>query len=482
MSITVIRNADYVVAWDAASKNHTYVTGGDVAFEDGVLTFAGRNYQGEAGETIDGRGFMVMPGLVDIHSHPSSEPLNKGFLDEIGSPGLYNSSLYEYMPILRPDPEGVPDCVRVAYSELLLSGVTTVADLSIAHPQWIDLAAESGLRVCLAPMFRSARWFTPNGTLVDYEWNEKAGEDAMLHAFGIIDAAESHPSGRLSGMMCPAQIDTCTPALMRDSYAEAKRRGIPWQTHAAQSVPEFLEMIRRHGMTPIQWLGELGVLGPTSLVGHAIFVDEHPLAHWHTRRDLALLAETGTTVAHCPTVFMRRGVALRDVGCYREAGIRVAIGTDTYPHNMIEEMRNVTMTSRLMAGHPRGLNSTGLFEAATTVGAQALGRDDIGRLEAGCKADLVMVDVTHPMMQPHRDPIRSMIYAAAERAVRHVYVDGRQVVKDGVVQTFDYPAAALRVHEAQIRAEERSPGLDWAGRKLTEISPLSFPMAWPSNE
>ncbi len=146
-------------------------------------------------------------------------------------------------------------------------------------------------------------------------------------------------------------------------------------------------------------------------------------------------------MAHCPTVFMRRGIALRDVGRYRAAGISVAIGTDTYPHNMIEEMRNATMTSRLMAGHPRGLNSTMLFEAATTVGAKALGRNDIGRLEAGCKADFVMVDVTHPMMQPHRDPIRSMIYAAAERAVRHVYVDGRQVVKDGVVQTFDYPAA-----------------------------------------
>eukprot|EP01035_Chromulina_nebulosa_P063222 gene63222-86483_t len=71
MPITVIRNADYVVAWDAAKKSHTYVTGGDVAFEDGKIVFAGRNYTGEAAETIDGRGFMVMPGLVDIHSHPS---------------------------------------------------------------------------------------------------------------------------------------------------------------------------------------------------------------------------------------------------------------------------------------------------------------------------------------------------------------------------------------------------------------------------
>lgn len=477
MTITVIRNADYVVAWDAANKTHTYVQGGDVAFEGNTLVFAGRGYAGEADETIDGKGYMVMPGLVDIHSHPSSEPLNKGFLDEIGSPGFYNSSLYEYMPILRADPEGVPDCVRVAYSELLLSGVTTVADLSIAHPQWLDLAADSGLRVCLAPMFKSARWFTTNGTRVDYEWDEKAGEDAMQAAFALIDAAEAHPSGRLTGMMCPAQIDTCTPGLMRDSFAESKRRNIPWQTHAAQSVPEFQEIVRRHGVTPIQWLAELGVLGPTSLVGHVIFVDDHPMTSWQSRRDLDLLVETGTTVAHCPTVFMRRGVALRDVGRYRALGIHVAIGTDTYPHNMIEEMRNVTMTSRLMAGHPRGLNSTMLFEAATTVGARALGRDDIGKLAAGAKADIVMVDVTHPMMQPHRDPIRSMIYAAAERAVAHVFVDGRQVVKDGEVLTIDYPAAALRLHEAQIRAEERTPGLDWARRKLTDVSPLTFPLA-----
>ncbi|HEY8337928.1 MAG TPA: amidohydrolase family protein [Tardiphaga sp.] len=477
MPITVIRNADYVVAWDDASKCHTYVTGGDVAYDAGRIVFVGRNYQGEAVETIDGRGFMVMPGLVNVHSHPSSEAMNKGYLDEIGSPGLYNSSLYEYMPLMRPDAEGTPDCVRVAYSELLLSGVTTVVDLSVAHPQWIDLAADSGLRVCVSPMYRSARWFTPNGTLVDYEWNEKAGEDAMADAFKVIDAAVAHPSGRLSGMVSPSQIDTCTESLIKDSYAESKRRGLPFQIHAAQSVSEFHEIIRRHGVTPIQWLEQLGVLGPTSLVGHSIFLDDHPLTPWHTRRDLALLAETGTTVAHCPTVFMRRGIAMRDVGRYRAAGVAVAMGTDTYPHNMIEEMRSVTMTSRLMAGHPRGVSSTDLFDIATTAGARALGRDDIGRLNAGCKADFVMVDVNHPMMQPHRDPMRSLIYSAAERAVRHVYVDGHQVVRDGVVQTMDYPAAALRLHAAQIRAEEIAPSLDFARRKLTEISPLTFSLA-----
>src|SRR5918994_7411325 len=150
---TFIRNADVVVAWDASAGQHTYLGGADIAYSGGTLTFVGRGYDGAADEVVDGAGLMVMPGLVNIHSHPSSEPMNKGFLDEIGSPGLYNSSLYEFMPIFRSDAEAVPDCVRVALSELLLSGVTTLADLSLAHPGWLELLAESGMRVCVAPMF-----------------------------------------------------------------------------------------------------------------------------------------------------------------------------------------------------------------------------------------------------------------------------------------------------------------------------------------
>ena len=165
---TVIRNADMVVAWDAAAKSHVYMPDADVAFEGGVLRFVGRGYDGPADEVISGSGMMVMPGLVNIHSHPSSEPMNKGLIDEIGSPGFYNSSLYEYLPIFRPDAEAIPHCVRVALSELLLSGVTTLADLSMAHPGWLDLLAEAGMRVCIAPMFRSGgRWYTKNG----HWWN-----------------------------------------------------------------------------------------------------------------------------------------------------------------------------------------------------------------------------------------------------------------------------------------------------------------------
>jgi 5-methylthioadenosine/S-adenosylhomocysteine deaminase len=468
---TLIRGADCVVAWDAPARRHAYMMGADVAFADGALTFVGREHRGAAQTVIEGRGLMVMPGLVNIHSHPSTEPMYRGLNEELGSPGLYNSSLYEFMPIFRSDTAAKPACTRVAYSEMLLSGVTTVADLSMAHEGWIDIAAQSGLRVCLAPMFRSAGWHTRNGHVVEYDWDEKAGEQAMGEALSLIDGARAHPCGRLSGMVTPAQIDTCSEALMRDSFAEAARRDLPWQTHAAQSVVEVHEITRRHGKTPIGWLDQLGVLSDRSIIGHAIFIDDHPATRWSTDSDLGRIADSGTMVAHCPTVFARRGIALKDMGRYLRRGVGIGIGTDSYPHNMLSELRLAAYVARLQAASPRALRTTDIFNAATIMGARALRRPDIGRLEAGCRADLVLVDLTHPAMCPAHDPIRTLIYAADDRAIRAVYVDGREVVAGGKVLTIDYPAATASLAEAQRRIVERAPSLDWAGRSLEELAP-----------
>src|SRR5262245_47373920 len=225
---TVIRNSDWIVGYDASAREHRYV-GGDVAFAGNKLVHVGGRFEGAADREIDGRGFLVMPGLVNIHSHPASEPLNKGWNDEAGSPKLYNSSLYEIMPLLRPDAEGVKAAFKVALCEALQSGVTTLVDLSVAHEGWIEDMAASGLRGVLAPMYRSARWYTDNGHLVKYEWDEAAGRRGMDEALSLVQAAGRHPSGRLSGMIAPAQIDTCSPELIRDSYAEAQRLKLPFQ-------------------------------------------------------------------------------------------------------------------------------------------------------------------------------------------------------------------------------------------------------------
>ncbi len=474
MPVTVIRNAAWIVAFDPDKNAHTYLRDCDVAFDGDRITHVGGSYTGEATTEIDGRDRLVSPGLVNIHSHPSSEAMNKGMLDELGSPRLGMSSLYEFMPLFRPDDDGRRACVEVTYSELLKSGVTTLVDLSVNWDGWIDTFAASGLRGIVSPMYRSARWYTDNGHVVTYEWDEAAGRAAMDDAVATVDAAIAHPSGRLSGMISPSQIDTCTPDLIADSFALAQDRGLPFQIHAAQSVVEFTEITRRHGMTPLEWLDRLGVLGPGAIIGHGIFLNDYPHVFWPEADDFALLRDSGAAVAHCPTVFQRRGIAMNTVGRYIRGGIPVGIGTDTYPHNMLEEMRTALYLSRVMAKNPYDLRTSDIFDAATLGGAAILGRDDIGRLAPGARADLFLADVTHPAMMPLRDPLRSLIYVAAERAVRDVFVDGRHVVIDGDVPAFDLSDALDRLQAAQRRAEQAFRALDYADRPHDRASPLVY--------
>ena len=470
---TLIKNAAWVIAWDEAAGEHVYLNEADVAFEGNVITHAGQGYTGDADTVIEGGNVMVMPGLVDIHSHPANEPMSQGINEELGSPRLYYSSLYEYMPLFRADAEGLEAAATVGYSELLASGTTTLVDLSGAYPGWLDLMAQSGLRGVFSPMYRSARWFTQNGYTVEYDWDEAAGRDAMAQATELIDKALSHPSGRLSGQFCPAQVDTCTGELIQASLEEAQKRGLTLQIHAAQSQVEFNEMVSRHGVTPIQWLDTLGVLTESTTIGHGIYLDHHPWLNWHTKKDLGLLGEHGCTVAHCPNVFSRRGMKLENFGLYRDAGVNLGIGTDTYPHNMIEELRSAIIFNRLASGRIRPTTAEG-FNAATIGGARALGRDDIGRLAPGAKADIVLVDLDLPAMKPSREPLRSLIYVAAERAVKDVFVDGRQVVRDRKVLTLDYVSAKEALDQAQKRSLAGMQALDYASRTAEEVSPLTF--------
>src|SRR5262249_3117088 len=289
---------------------------------------------------------------------------------------------------------------------------------------------QSGIRAVVAPMYRDARWFTKNGYRLDYAWDKKAGREGFDRARRLIDLANQHACGRLSGMLCPAQVDTCPPELIRASYDYALERRLALQIHASQSVNEFHEMFRRYGKTPIAWLHSIGALGRHTIIGHAIFLDHHPWLHWPTRGDLGLLCDTGATVAHCPTVFMPRAIPMPTFGAYARQGINLGIGTDTYPHNFLEEMRSAFTISRAVAGTVEDVTTLDVFNAATIGGARALLRDDIGRLKVGAKADLVLVDIKPPSMMPLREPMRSLLYVAAERAVREVYVDGKCVVAE----------------------------------------------------
>ncbi len=472
---TVIRNASWVVAWNEATDGHYYLRDVDVAFSGNEISHVGAGYDGPADTEISGRDLMVMPGLVNIHSHPTSEPLRKGITDETLSPNFYHSSLYEFLTIFNNDPEGTPPCHKVAMAELLQSGCTTIVDYSIAFDGWLDLLEQAGIRACIAPSFRDAPWYTKDGHLLEYDWSDsERGPDGFKAAKRLIDLANQHPSGRLTGMLAPAQIDTVSPELLRQAHNYAEERNLPMQIHAAQSVNEHIEMVRRHGCTPIQWMDQIGVLTDRTIIGHGIFLDHHPWLHWPTRQDMGLLAERGATVAHCPTVFMRRGIALNTLGGYLKAGVNMGIGTDTYPHNLLDEMRNAATVARAVAGTVADLTTADIFEAVTIGGAKALRRDDIGRLKPGAKADMVLVDLKNQAMRPMREPLRSLMYVAAERAVQDVYVDGQLVVQNGKCLTIDLDAELEALEAAQIRSMDRVPSIDYAGRSADEMAPMVY--------
>jgi 5-methylthioadenosine/S-adenosylhomocysteine deaminase len=476
MTTTVFRNAAWLVAWDEARATHVYRRDVDLAINGSDIVFLGKGYGGVADTEIECSQRLLLPGLVNIHTHPTSEPLRKGITDETRSPGFWHSSLYEFLTVFNNDRDGSIAAMRVALAELLMSGVTTVVDISPAFDGWIDTLAESGIRAVAAPMFRDARWFTRNGHKLEYAWDKKAGRQGFENARRLIDVANQHPSGRLSGMMMPAQIDTCSPELIRDAYDYAVERRLPLQIHASQSVTEFHEMFQRYGKTPIAWLNSIGALGRHTIIGHGIFLDHHPWLHWPTRGDLPLLRDTGATVAHCPTVFMRRGIAMNTFGAYARQGVNLGLGTDTYPHNFLEEMRSAFTISRAVAGTVENVTTLDILNAATLGGARALLREDIGRLKVGAKADLVLVDIKHPSMMPMREPLRSLLYVAADRAVRDVYVDGKHVVADGRAVNVDYAAASEALEEAQKRSMREVPRLDWAGRSADQLAPMVLPI------
>ncbi|WP_262268602.1 amidohydrolase family protein [Microvirga yunnanensis] len=476
-TIKVVRKAAWVVAWDEEASRHVYRQDADVAFSTAGILSIGPDYAGRADEEIAGQSLMVMPGLVNVHCHSGDEPIAKGLFEDAGTAALWGNALYEYSALIDADQDAKAACQTVMLGDLMRSGVTTHLDIASPYPQWLPLAVESGLRAYLAPGFREAQWRMAGSHRLDFDWDEARGRERYAEALAFVEEARAHPSGRIDGVVAPSQIETCSEELLRMAVGEARSRGLRITIHAAQTMAEHEELLRRTGETAPAMLERLGVLGPDLILGHCIFLDHHSWTRQRSRDDLARLAGSGTSVAHCPVTFARSGMTLESLGAYRRAGVNVGLGTDSYPFNMLEEMREALICSRIAGRSVFDIDTGGLLSAATTGGARALGRSDIGRLAVGAKADLSLVDLSHPAMQPVHDPLRNLIHCAAERAIRDVYVDGHAVVKDRRIVRLDYDGAVRELRDAQKRACRRAERDDPQGRPLAVLAHTSLPLA-----
>jgi cytosine/adenosine deaminase-related metal-dependent hydrolase len=331
------------------------------------------------------------------------------------------------------------------------------------------------MRAYLSPAYKSYDYhFGEHGELV-YALNEEAGLRALDRARAWIGKHQGSHGGRIQGMLFPFQVETCSPALLRATRRAADELGVGIEIHAGQNLLEFHEILRRHCQTPIEYLADTGLLGPDAIVGHCIINSAHRLAGLPGGRDLEVLARSGASVAHCPLVFARRGNALESFHRFRAAGINVGLGTDTYPRDLISEMRLASLMCKVVEHDFTLATSAEVFSAATLGGARALRRDDLGRLAPGAKADIVLIDMRKIRIGPYRDPIRALVQCGTSDDVDRVIVDGRTVVEHGHVVGVDEAQVLADAQREADRLWAEVP--EWHWQKLTadELSPQSFP-------
>jgi 5-methylthioadenosine/S-adenosylhomocysteine deaminase len=464
-----------VVAFDGS--RHVHLKRGDVVFCGGRIEYAGPQWVERADapvhETIDTTGKLVVPGLVNTHLHVTDTPFTRGWLDDYASSAQAGAAsnvtaLYRLLPAVRAaalaeDQLAAAEC---AFSELLLSGSTTVVELGydeemgdrgdMATPRAVgDIAGRLGLRCYLAPRYRSRYWkLGPDGAPAYFSY-EGDGLPRMLACVELLGEIHGTHQGRVRGMLAPGQVDTCEPALLRATREAADKTGYLIQLHAGQSPSEFRRIRQQHGCTTLEYLDRLGLLGRDLILGHSMFFSESGDVDECNSVELQRLRDSGTHLCHLPWVKARQGTVMRSFARYRRLGIQVCLGTDTYPFDMFNEMRMAAAMCRVADGSPQAVTAAEIFHAATVGGAQALQRDDLGRLAAGCQADIVLVDVNRPHAVPLRDAIQHLVLSASAADVDSVFIAGRRVVDRRELVYGNLGDAVARLAEAGERVEAR---------------------------
>ena len=466
--------AAHIIAYQ--NGGHRHLRGGVVVWDGNEIVHVGKSFEGEVAETIDTTDKIITPGFINTHAHLTDSPLDKSFVEDRGPRQFYLSGLFEFLPARdrATTREAQRACAAFSMAELIRTGTTTVMEIGGLGETVVDLAVQAGLRAYVGQSYRSGRWLTRNGRTVEYDWFDDDGRTAFERAVEFIKKHENTHGGRIKSFLTPSQVDTVSETLLKRSRAAATDMRVPLALHTSQSVPEFQEMTRRHGKTPIEWLRDIGFLGPDVILGHAIIPGGSSWANYHAD-DIGILADTRTNVAHAVWVFARRGIAMESFARYLARGVNMTLATDTCPQSMIEALRWTAVVSKIVDRRTEVATAADVFNAATLGGAKALGRDDLGRIAAGAKADLLLWDAQSLFMTPVRDPIRNIVYSAQAEDLDSVLIDGAWVMRDRAIPGLDPGQLAGDVQRA---AEQMWAGIsagDWAGRDIDRLSPQSFP-------
>lgn len=471
----------WVVGFDG--QGHRLIENGVVVYEDERIVQVGRRFDGTVDREIDGgRLGLVCPGFVNIHSHSGSQAGTK-LIADFGRAELFGCGYLNYSTPgvgKRAVGEAPEPGARLYVWELLRNGTTTAFDVGTSldmAEEVVKAAGDWGLRLYIGPGFADIGYVYDDRGVIQYTHDAEGGRRRFEAAVDFARRHDGAHGGRIRGAVVPSQVDTNSPELLRMARRAATELGVPISTHVAQNLKEFHRILQTTGKTPVAFLEEVGFLGPDAVLGHAIYTAEHPWTAYPGDGDLPRIATAGASVGHCPNAYARRGLTMMSFDHYRAAGVNVGLGTDTYPRDIVAEMRWAQTTNKLVDGSVFAAPAEAVFAAATLGGARALGRDDLGRLAPGAKADLVVVDLDHPRIGVVRDPIRALVECAIGDDVKTVVVDGRTVVQDGIVPGVDGREIRDACQQAAEAYWDAYPGWDYEGKSVDERFTPSLP-AW----
>lgn len=473
-----------VVGW--SGSHHELIPDGVVVVEGSTIDYVGSDRALPADKTIDAAGKLVCPGFVNLHVHSQ---LNIGdyLITDVTKQDYLSANYFVFgapakEKMTPSPPQGVAIGRKYALFSALKNGATTVLDPGSGPGDfegYVETVGQIGGRVFFSPAYRSHDIFTDSEGRHYYEARPDQGRKGLQQAVDFIRKFHGAHQGRLQGLLSPAQAETCEPSLLKESAAAAKELGVGLHIHAGGNLREFVEILYRYRKPIVEYLAESGVLGPKTVLGHMVYVAGHSRVDYPFGDELKVIATTGASVGHCPHKYAKMALAMESFDRYVERGINVGLGTDTYPLDIISEMRYASLISRLVDRKYHGARPAAVFNAATIGGARALGREDLGRLARGAKADIVIVDLRTLRYGPVRDPVTALVEYGSGADVETVLVDGEIVIEQGHSTRVDETELLAQGEATAKRAWDNWANRDWAGRSAEEITPPAFPIRKP---
>ncbi|QUJ77037.1 8-oxoguanine deaminase [Sulfitobacter albidus] len=434
--VTLIRNAACILTMDDARRE---LTDADILLRDGTIAEIGQGVACPDGaDVVEAAGCLVTPGLVNCHHH-LFQTLTRAV------PAGQDALLFGWLETLYPiwshlTPEHVFTSAQVGLAELALSGCTLCADHLYLYPGGVRLedtihaAREIGLRFQPTrgsmSIGQSAGGLPPDA-LVEREADIL--DDCIRVIDGFHDASE--------GSMCRVGVAPCSPfsvsrELMRDAAVLARDKGVMLHTHLAENDEDVAYSLAQFGCRPGVYAQDLGWVGPDVWHAHCVKLDES---------EIALFSQTGTGVAHCPCSNCRLGSGIAPVRAMRDAGVPVGLGVDGSASNdagsLVAEARQAMLLQRVARGAD-AMSAREALELATRGGADILGRPECGRLAPGKRADVALWDMRGIAAAGSWD-IGAMLLAGPG-VVKGLFVEGREIVRDGQLTTVDMKALCAR--------------------------------------